>query len=223
MTSDVPVRRGRGRPKVVGLADQRRTQIVEAAFEVLTEKGYDAASIAEIAQRAGMGQGTVYRYVNSKRELLDLVFDWAVERIFATIDPYELLAADPATPPEMAAHVRVIGDRLNRLVDEDPAMLKLIGIQSSAIDKQLKARVVGIESLINSLMVKALERAVEKEWFALGEPQRQIVARLLMMLVLPGLVMALRGDNDPDKRARFVGAATDLAFHGTMKRPAGKR
>ncbi|HEY9313850.1 helix-turn-helix domain-containing protein [Williamsia sp.] len=220
MTSDVPPRRPRGRPKIEGLADHRRTQIVEAAFAVLTEKGYDGTSIADIAQRAGMGQGTVYRYVNSKRELLDMVFDWAVEKTFATVDPYELLAAEAETARDMAANIQVIGDRLYRLVDDDPAILKLIGIQASAIDKELKARVVGLESLINSLVVRALERAVENEWFVLTEPQSRIVARLVMMLALPGVVMTLRGESDPDKRARLVGAATDLAFHGIMKRPA---
>ena len=219
MTSDAPVRPRRGRPKVEGLADHRRTQIVEAAYAVLTEKGYDGTSIAEIAQRAGIGQGTVYRYVNSKRELLDMVFDWSVERIFATIDPNELLAAEAHTARDMAMHIKVIGDRLHRMVDEDPAILKLIGVQASAIDKELKARVVGLESMINSLVVRALTRAVENGWFALTGPQRQIVARLLMMLALPGLVMSLRGDVDPGKRERYVDAAADLAFHGMMKRP----
>lgn len=219
MTSDVPARRPRGRPKVEGLADQRRAQIVEAAFAVLTENGYEGTSIADIAARAGMGQGTVYRYVNSKRELLDLVFDWAVERVFATVDPYELLDTDADSAQEMAEHIRIIGDRLHRLVDAEPAMLKLIGIQAGAIDSELRARVVGLESLINSLVVRALTRGVDREWFHLTEQQRKIVARLLMMLALPWLVMALRGDDDPDKRARFVRGATDLAFHGMMKRP----
>lgn len=220
MTSDAPVRRRRGRPKVEGLADHRRTQIVEAAYAVLTEKGYDGTSIAEIAQRAGIGQGTVYRYVNSKRELLDMVFDWAVERIFATVDPNVLLASEAQTAQEMALHIRVIGERLHRMVDDDPAMLKLIGVQASAIDKELKARVVGLEFMINSLVVKALTRAVDNEWFALTGPQRQIVARLLMMLALPGLVLSLRSDDDPEKRERFVSGAADLAFHGMMKRSA---
>jgi len=220
MTSDAPVRRRRGRPKVEGLADHRRTQIVEAAYAVLTEKGYDGTSIAEIAQRAGIGQGTVYRYVNSKRELLDMVFDWAVERIFATVDPNVLLASEAQTAQEMALHIRVIGERLHRMVDDDPAILKLIGVQASAIDKELKARVVGLEFMINSLVVKALTRAVENEWFALTGPQRQIVARLLMMLALPGLVLSLRSDDDPEKRERFVSGAADLAYHGMMKRPA---
>lgn len=221
MTTDIPARRPRGRPKVEGLADQRRTQIVEAAFKVLTERGYHGTSIAEIAQEAGIGQGTVYRYVSSKRELLDQVFDWAVERAFTTVDPNALLSTDPDSAQDMVTQIGVVSDRLYDLIDEEPAMLKLIGVQAGAIDKELKTRVVGLEAMINSQVSQSLTRAIDKGWLELTDEQKPIIARLLMMLALPGLVRSILSEHDTEKRAQFVDGAGDIAFHGLMKRQKG--
>lgn len=194
---------------------------MEAAFKVLTERGYHGTSIAEIAQQAGIGQGTVYRYVSSKRELLDQVFDWAVERVFATVDPNSLLASDPDTAQELVTQIGVVSDRLYGLIDEEPAMLKLIGVQAGAIDKELKTRVVGLEALINAQVGRSLTRAIDKGWVELTAEQKPIVARLVMMLVLPGLVRSILSQDNAQTRSQFADSASDIAFHGLMKRQKG--
>jgi AcrR family transcriptional regulator len=48
---------------------QRREQILKAAMEVFSKKGYAAATIPEIAAAAGLAAGTIYLYFPSKREL----------------------------------------------------------------------------------------------------------------------------------------------------------
>ena len=76
----------RGRPPSVGPADKRREQLTWAAFEVFVEYPYTEAPVSEIARRAGVGQGTLYRYVEGKRELFDLVVDWCVEQLTDAVD-----------------------------------------------------------------------------------------------------------------------------------------
>jgi AcrR family transcriptional regulator len=218
MNADAPVRRTRGRPKVEGLADQRRTQIIEAAFRVLTERGYDGTSIAEIAQEAGIGQGTVYRYVSSKRELLDQVFDWAVEQLFEAVDLHALLESDTHSADELLTQFRILSDRLYELIDVDPAMLRLVGVQASAIDKDLKARVIGLESIVNAVVLQSLTKAIETGWLVMSPEQKPVVARLLMMMSLPGLVGSLRGGENIEKRTRYVEGAAEIAVRGILKR-----
>jgi AcrR family transcriptional regulator len=48
----------------------RKQQILDAAREVFSRKGYDQATTAEIAQTAGLAEGTIYNYFQSKRDLL---------------------------------------------------------------------------------------------------------------------------------------------------------
>lgn len=52
-------------------AEQRRQDILDAALQVFTSKGYHAADIADIAQVLGIGHGTFYRYFKSKRAIFD--------------------------------------------------------------------------------------------------------------------------------------------------------
>jgi AcrR family transcriptional regulator len=47
----------------------RREQILQAALEVFSEKGFHQAKIEDIAQRAGIGKGTVYEYFAGKVQL----------------------------------------------------------------------------------------------------------------------------------------------------------
>lgn len=47
----------------------RRNQILRAAAEVFAEKGFHTARIADVAQRADVAQGTIYRFFQSKEEL----------------------------------------------------------------------------------------------------------------------------------------------------------
>lgn len=46
-----------------------RDRILEAALDVFSEKGFHHATMDEIAERAGVGKGTVYRYFSSKDNL----------------------------------------------------------------------------------------------------------------------------------------------------------
>ncbi|QKV19727.1 TetR/AcrR family transcriptional regulator [Oricola thermophila] len=50
-------------------AASRRAAIKEAAFEVLAEKGYKAASVLEIAKRAGSSNETLYKWFGNKQGL----------------------------------------------------------------------------------------------------------------------------------------------------------
>ncbi|WP_040948516.1 TetR/AcrR family transcriptional regulator [Gorillibacterium massiliense] len=49
---------------------EKQSMILRSAVEVFAEKGYAAASTNEIAKRAGVAEGTIFRHYKSKQELL---------------------------------------------------------------------------------------------------------------------------------------------------------
>ncbi|MFH8249026.1 TetR/AcrR family transcriptional regulator [Microbacterium sp. B2969] len=49
--------------------EAKRAEIVEVAFQVFTESGYDRASVREIARRAGLSQAALLHYFRTKEEL----------------------------------------------------------------------------------------------------------------------------------------------------------
>jgi len=63
------VRRPVGRPPNPELQQRRRTEILAAATDLFAESGYIESEVQDIADRAGVGKGTVYRYYPSKDDL----------------------------------------------------------------------------------------------------------------------------------------------------------
>ena len=57
-------------PVQAKLEQLRREQILEAAVKVFAEKGFRTAKIQEVANAAGISNGTVYNYFRSKDEVL---------------------------------------------------------------------------------------------------------------------------------------------------------
>jgi AcrR family transcriptional regulator len=58
--------RPRGRPRRASAG----AEILDAALELLAERGFQAATIEAIAERAGVGRNTIYRRWDSKEELI---------------------------------------------------------------------------------------------------------------------------------------------------------
>jgi AcrR family transcriptional regulator len=68
-------------------ADAKRNydRIVEVAREVFREQGYDA-SLDEVAKRAGVGPGTLYRHFPNRDALLDAIMQSWVDRVEQAVE-----------------------------------------------------------------------------------------------------------------------------------------
>src|SRR5689334_14514728 len=53
--------------------DKRET-IMTAALELFVERGFFGTAVPEIAERAGVGAGTIYRYFESKEALVNAIY-----------------------------------------------------------------------------------------------------------------------------------------------------
>ena len=86
-------------------AAQRETAIRAAALRIFRRKGYDRASMQEIADAVGLHKGSLYYYVASKEELLVRLFEGRAEQVLADVDA---AASGAGTPRErLRAMVRV--------------------------------------------------------------------------------------------------------------------
>lgn len=56
-------------------AQVQRTRILDAARTCFAERGFHAASIAAIAEAAGMSQGLIYRYFTNKAAIVHAIVD----------------------------------------------------------------------------------------------------------------------------------------------------
>jgi AcrR family transcriptional regulator len=75
-------------------AQRNRDRLVEAAREVFREQGYDA-SLDEVAKRAGVGAGTLYRHFPSRDVLMDAIMQSWVDRVNDSADKVLLHEGEP--------------------------------------------------------------------------------------------------------------------------------
>src|SRR3974390_1759139 len=93
-------------PRTLTRAQQaRRQRVVDAAMELGLEGGYDAVQMRDVAARADVAMGTVYRYFTSKDHLLSATLVHWVEQLDAR------MAQQPARGLSCAERVLDVLDR----------------------------------------------------------------------------------------------------------------
>lgn len=96
-------------PAATSSADHRR-EILDAAARAFMERGYNATSIADIADRLGATKGRIYHWYRSKAQIYLDVHRRAMDMLFEVIEP---IAREDA-PAE---------DRLRRMVREHALLM----------------------------------------------------------------------------------------------------
>lgn len=151
---------GTSRPQRADAA-RNRAQVLEAAFEVFSEQG-TSAPVSEIAERAGVGPGTVYRHFPAKEDLFRAVvaerFGAAAEfgrQLMEDMEPGEafsrfLEAMILESGDERALADAVIGSEFD-VVDAESPFVDVLGELLAAAQSSGSVR-----SDVNALEVKAL-------------------------------------------------------------------
>jgi len=70
----------------VGRAGGKRERILEAAVRVFARKGFHATRVSEVAKAAGVADGAIYLYFESKDHLLISLFEHRVERLLTYLE-----------------------------------------------------------------------------------------------------------------------------------------
>lgn len=201
------------RRQVSRLSRERRVaDIMKAARDVFREKGYEEALISEIAERAEVVEGSIYRYFENKRDLLlKVIEDW-----------YETMLSD------YDQQLSGISGTRNRLrfmiwrhlatVHEDPALCHLMF-------QFLRAGPDYSTTAVYDLNRKYTRRTLDivQEGIASGEIRPDISLRLVRDMIY-GCVehrtwAYLRGEGDFDTN-KTADAIVDLVLGG-LKKPAG--
>jgi AcrR family transcriptional regulator len=104
------------------MAEARRNQILMGAAQVFAQKGYHKATTREIAQAAGVAEGTIYNYFGNKRELL-----LAMIELLATQSLKDIIFYQPPADPIKLLGTQSLKDTITHQPPVDPKeFIKLI-------------------------------------------------------------------------------------------------
>jgi AcrR family transcriptional regulator len=163
-------RRGGGERKP---REERWSELIEVATDVFYAKGYDAASLQDIADRLGMLKGSLYYYIQSKEDLLYDVIRTVHEEGLANI---ESLAASDGDPLERLRRV-IIGH-----IDHECRNLTKTAVflhELQALSPERQAEIIGDEHAYRRVFVDLIEAGQQA-----GEIRPEMNSKLAALSVL---------------------------------------
>jgi TetR/AcrR family fatty acid metabolism transcriptional regulator len=86
---------------------EKYQRILDAAVEVIAERGYFHSPVSAIAARAGVADGTVYLYFKSKDDVLRTAIDAHFARFHARVEERFRIVCDPREQLEYLAELHL--------------------------------------------------------------------------------------------------------------------
>ncbi|MDD3654096.1 MAG: TetR/AcrR family transcriptional regulator [Desulfotomaculaceae bacterium] len=105
----------------------RELSILHAAIRVFSQKGFNGATTKEIAQEAGVAEGTIFRYFSTKKDILHQILMRAIETVIADMAIPSLekaLAESEGQNPEVV-FANILQNRLS-FIDQNLDLFKVI-------------------------------------------------------------------------------------------------
>ena len=98
----------------------RRQRVIRAALELAAEGGYDAVQMRDVAARANVALGTIYRYFSSKDALLaSAMVEWVA-------DLEKTVLARPPAGDRTADRVMDVLNRALRAMERQPQLARAV-------------------------------------------------------------------------------------------------
>jgi TetR/AcrR family transcriptional regulator, cholesterol catabolism regulator len=120
----------------------RRQRVIDAAMSLGLDGGYDAVQMRDVAARADVAMGTVYRYFTSKDHLLAATLVYWVEQLAVRIEQH------PPQGDQPADRVLEVLDRALRAMGRQPRLVAAVFTSLSSPDPAA----VGCQQQITLLM-----------------------------------------------------------------------
>ena len=192
----------------------KEIRILNAAINAFADKGFEATRTREIAERAGIAEGTIFRYFPSKNAILESMVPLLIRVMQPKIGkPIEdILNLNPDMPIDQVL-VAVLKDRLQMIRDNGRFIKSVLPslIHRAPLLEQLRQSLL---PLIEGYVVQVVERGK-----ANGELDESVDARLVMPQLF-GFVLAysITQSVDAEREARDVEQFVESLMVGWRKR-----
>jgi AcrR family transcriptional regulator len=176
----------------------RRDRVVEAAMTLAAEGGYEAVQMREVAARADVALGTLYRYFSSKDQLLVAVLaHW-------TRELQQRIAARPPQDDNAADRVVDVLRRATRALERSPQLTAAVVTALSSLtadDPPALDATQEVFGIVTEIITTAMGD---------GGQQREAIIRVLGEVWFAALFARVRGWADPRQMGEDLEAAVRL-------------
>lgn len=166
--------------------ERKRLEIMNAAARVFARGGYAGATTRDIAQEADIGEGTLYNYFPSKRDILLAIAEHHASGIDAIIQ---------SSPLQDAPSMVDVLDRALEAALSEPLFSRMMITEAWMSDELLQGYLIERLSRLANLVVSRIEGYVQD---GKARPiDAKLAARLVVGMALAAIAPALRGTAPP--------------------------
>jgi TetR/AcrR family transcriptional regulator, cholesterol catabolism regulator len=206
-------------PGRIGRRERKKLEVErrirEAALQLFHEKGYEATTVEEIAERADVAKGTFFNYFPRKDSLLEALAEDLAGELLDELGPAE---GWKGTARDQLLRLFL---RIGEMVALDPELSKVMIIENMR-NFWMRTEADPLEQEFRELVHGVLSRAVERGEIAGGSDVR-IGAKLLDAAYFTTMIDWLKAGAPGDVYRQELTAKFDIIFRGLgMTGPAVK-
>ncbi len=186
---------------------ETRASLLRAAEDVFGRRGFQAASVDEVAEAAGFTKGAVYAHFESKEDLFLAMLD---ERFAGRIDEIRSVLSDQHEPVEQA---REAGEGFMAYLDADPRWAPIFfEFWAHAVrNPDVAAKLVPRYRALRGAIAEAIERRARELGLQPVLPPDDVAAMTFAMANGMALEHALEPEAVP---AELYGTMLEIFFRG---------
>jgi TetR/AcrR family transcriptional regulator len=201
----LPSRRQRERQR-------HRTEIVEAAMKLFSEKGFHNVSIQEIATEAEFATGTIYNFFESKEALYCEIMDAAANNVLSLVRP--ILGGDATEQEKIAGFMRAS----IRVLRENSAAIRLFlranqGPMAHIGTANFSETGIRVHEAIQTMLREVIATGTRKGIFRAVDPH---VVALALDAAVRTIVFSAAEDAEESTLEQRVASVEELFFRGIL-------
>lgn len=136
--------------------DVTKRRLYESAIELIGAKGYEATSISEIVEHAGVAKGTVYYHFTGKAELVEAMIR---DQTGGLVEVFQAIEAEHRDDPQRAIE-ELVGALLSFLTEQD-AYSKMLISELWRTDRPWYESLVQMRHDLVNTVCRVVKRGVE--------------------------------------------------------------
>jgi len=135
--------------------DKVRKKIIDAASILYSQKGFNATSIDEISEMAGVSLPVTHRYIRNKSEIIGMILEDVLKMFQDNLMMMIKGIDDPEEKLAIAVNIYF------KVIDQQREKALLIYQKSNSLDKTNKSHIMQLEVDISNIFAKIIREGIE--------------------------------------------------------------
>lgn len=185
-----------------------REAILEAAAQIIREKGYHATSMSDIAQAVDLRKASLYHHVDSKQEILVALLDQALDTLIEGIQP--ILKVDILADQKFRKAMHAFLGYMSENLDLSAVLL----LEHRSLDPDKHAKHIPRRDEYEGYWLQIIEQGIQEGLFSVEDPRLSVK---VVLGVASWTVMWLNPEGRLSAEA-IADYSTDILLDGFYKR-----